>query len=91
MVYHGTRDPASGVVSLTASYMQAVYAEIVAGDGLSRASGKPASHRAIGGMEMIVRDVLTITDPDEHKLQMFFHPAAGEEVLGAEYLYRRRA
>jgi hypothetical protein len=89
MSYHGTRDPKTGVIELTASYTQAVFAEIVAGDGLSRASGKPASRKAIGGIEMTVRDVLTIASNNEHKLQMYFHPAAGEEGLGAEYLYRR--
>jgi hypothetical protein len=45
---------------MTASSTQAVYAEMVSGDGLNRAVGRPAPRRAVTGMEMNVRDVLTI-------------------------------
>ncbi len=89
MVYRGSRDPASGAIVMTSSYTQAAFADIVPGDGMSRSSGKPASHRSIVGLEMTVRDVLAIHSTDRHTLQMYFTPSAGNEALGVEYEYVR--
>ena len=89
MTYRGTRDENSGIITMTSAYTQAAYADIVSGDELSRAVGKPVSWRSVVGIEMTIRDVLTITSADEHRLQMYFRLAAGEEGLGAEYLYSR--
>jgi hypothetical protein len=89
MVYRGARDENLGEITMTSAYTQAAYADIVSGDELSRASGQPVSWRSIVGIEMTIRDVLSITSADEHRLQMYFRPAAGEEALGAEYLYKR--
>ena len=89
MVYRGARDRNLGEITMTSAYTQAAYADIVSGDELSRASAKPVSWRSIVGIEMTIRDVLSIPSADEHRLQMYFRPAAGEEALGAEYLYKR--
>jgi len=89
MVYRGARDGNLPIITMTADYTQAAFAEIVSGDELSRATGKPVSWRSIVGIEMTIRDVLSIPSADEHRLQMYFRPAAGEEMLGAEYLYKR--
>ena len=89
MVYRGARDGNLRIITMTADYTQAAFAEIVSGDELSRATGKPASWRSIVGIQMTIRDVLSIPSADEHRLQMYFRPAAGEEMLGAEYLYKR--
>lgn len=89
MVYRGARDGNSEAITMFADYTQAAYAEIVSGDELSRAAGKPVSWRSTVGIQMTIRDVLSISSADEHRLEMYFRPAAGEEVLGAEYLYRR--
>lgn len=89
MAYQGARDENSQVITMFADYTQAAYAEIVSGDELSRATGKPVSWRSIVGIQMTIRNVLSIPSADEHRLEMYFRPAAGEEVLGAKYLYRR--
>ncbi len=89
MVYRGVRDEISGAIVMTADYTQAAFAEVVSGDELSRSTGKPVSWRSIVGIQMTIRDVLSIPSADDHRLQMYFRPAAGEEVLGAEYLYKR--
>jgi len=51
MVYQGSSDERTGVITMIATYTQAVYAEMIAGDGLSRAAGGP-SRIAIGGVEI---------------------------------------
>lgn len=89
MVYRGARDGNSEIITMFADYTQAAYAEIVSGDELSRAAQKAVSWRSTVGIQMTIRDVLSIPSADEHRLEMYFRPAAGEEVLGAEYLYRR--
>ena len=89
MVYRGARDENSEVITMFGDYTQAGYAEIVSGDELGRATGKPVSWRSIVGIQMTIRGVLSIPSADEHRLEMYFRPAAGEEVLGAKYLYKR--
>ena len=89
MVYRGSRDPTSGEIIMTSSYTQAALADIVPGDGMSRSAGKPTSHRSIVGIEMTVRDVLSIMSNDRHTLKMFFTPSAGDEVFAVEYEYVR--
>jgi hypothetical protein len=89
MTYRGIRDEKSGIITMTSAYTQAAYADVVSGDELSQAVGKPISWRSIVGIEMTIRDVLTITSADEHRLQMYFRLAAGDEGLGAEYIYSR--
>lgn len=88
MVYRGVRDP-SGTVVMTANYTQAALADIVSGDGMSRASGTAHSNRAAVGIQMNVRDELIVRSGDSHVLRMFFHPATGLEALGVEYSYQR--
>jgi len=89
MVYRGIRDETSGTITMIGDYTQAAFAEIVSGDELSRSTGKPSSWRSIVGIQMTIRDVLSIPSADDHRLQLYFRPATGDEVLGAEYIYRR--
>ncbi len=42
MVYQGSSDERTGVITMIAIYTQAVYAEMIASDGLSRAAGGPS-------------------------------------------------
>lgn len=91
MSYHGTADASGKVITLTASYTQAAFGGLVTGDGVGRADGPKAEpKKAIVGVAYTIRDVLTIESNNRHKLQMYFTPATGKEMLTAEYIYTRK-
>ncbi|MGL4611053.1 MAG: DUF1579 family protein [Trueperaceae bacterium] len=90
--YEGQADLNQRVITLNGTYTQAVQADLIAGDGISKAmqGDSPTARRTVAGVLYSIRTVLTVRNGDYHLQEFFMRPAATEvEFKGWEFEYKR--